>query len=101
MDAEVTEAIGTAPYPRTEKRVTARNGFREGESDTRGGHDRAGDFPNFARDVFPVAAGAASARTTSTSASNHTVKPPARTAKGSSTWSTAQSSHLIRGVARR
>ena len=37
MDAEVTEAIGAAPYERTDKRVTSRNGFREREWDTRVG----------------------------------------------------------------
>src|SRR5260370_31927544 len=37
MDAEVTEAIGAAPYERSEKRVTARNGFREREWDARVG----------------------------------------------------------------
>jgi Transposase, Mutator family len=29
MDADVTEAVGAAPYERTDKRVTSRNGFRE------------------------------------------------------------------------
>jgi transposase-like protein len=37
MEAEVTEAIGAAPYERTDKRVTSRNGFREREWDTRVG----------------------------------------------------------------
>ncbi len=37
MDAEVTEAIGAAPYERTDKRVTSRNGVREREWDTRVG----------------------------------------------------------------
>src|SRR3989442_10108154 len=37
MDAEVTEAVGAAPYERTDKRVTSRNGFREREWDTRVG----------------------------------------------------------------
>lgn len=37
MDAEVTEAIGAAPYERTDKRLTSRNGFREREWDTRVG----------------------------------------------------------------
>jgi len=37
MDAEVTEAIGAAPYERTDKRTTSRNGFREREWDTRVG----------------------------------------------------------------
>ena len=29
MDAEVTEAIGAAPYERTDKRLTSRNGVRD------------------------------------------------------------------------
>src|SRR5260370_463455 len=37
MDAEVTEAIGAAPYERTDKRVTSRNGVREREWDARVG----------------------------------------------------------------
>src|SRR5712692_2490476 len=37
MEAEVTEAIGAAPYERTDKRVTSRNGVREREWDTRVG----------------------------------------------------------------
>jgi hypothetical protein len=37
MDAEVTEAIGAAPYERTDKRMTSRNGVREREWDTRVG----------------------------------------------------------------
>src|SRR5258708_9237796 len=37
MDAKVTEAIGAAPYERTDKRVTSRNGVREREWDTRVG----------------------------------------------------------------
>jgi len=37
MDAEVTQAVGAAPYERTDKRVTSRNGFREREWDTRVG----------------------------------------------------------------
>ena len=37
MDAEVTEAIGAAPYERSDRRVTSRNGFREREWDTRVG----------------------------------------------------------------
>jgi len=37
MDAEVTEAIGAAPYERTDKRLTSRNGVREREWDTRVG----------------------------------------------------------------
>lgn len=37
MEAEVTEAVGAAPYERTDKRVTSRNGFREREWDTRAG----------------------------------------------------------------
>jgi transposase-like protein len=37
MDAEVTEAIGAAPYERTDKRVTSRTGVREREWDTRVG----------------------------------------------------------------
>ncbi len=28
MEAEVTEAVGAAPYERTDKRVTSRNGFQ-------------------------------------------------------------------------
>ncbi len=35
IDAEVTEAIGAAPYERTDKRLTSRNGVREREWDTR------------------------------------------------------------------
>ncbi len=31
MDAEVTEAIGAAPYERTDKRLTSRNGVPERE----------------------------------------------------------------------
>ena|SRR5713226_5009839 len=37
MEAEVSAAIGAAPYERTAKRVTSRNGFREREWDTRVG----------------------------------------------------------------
>ncbi len=37
MEAEVTEAVGAAPYERTDRRVTSRNGFREREWDTRVG----------------------------------------------------------------
>jgi putative transposase len=37
MDAEVTEAIAAAPYERTDKRVTSRNGVRDREWDTRVG----------------------------------------------------------------
>jgi hypothetical protein len=37
MDAEVTEAILAAPYERTDKRLTSRNGVREREWDTRVG----------------------------------------------------------------
>src|SRR5258708_37019817 len=37
MDPEVTEAIGAAPYERTDKRMTSRNGVREREWDTRVG----------------------------------------------------------------
>jgi hypothetical protein len=35
VEAEVTEAIGAAPYEPTDKRVTVRNGVREREWDTR------------------------------------------------------------------
>ncbi len=37
MEAEVTVAIGAAPYERTDKRLTSRNGVREREWDTRVG----------------------------------------------------------------
>jgi transposase-like protein len=37
MDVEVTEAIGAAPYERTDKRLTSRNGVRDREWDTRVG----------------------------------------------------------------
>jgi transposase-like protein len=37
MEAEATEAIGAAPYERTDTRVTSRNGVREREWDTRVG----------------------------------------------------------------
>jgi transposase-like protein len=35
MEAEVTEAIGAAPYEQTDKRITSRNGVPEREWDTR------------------------------------------------------------------
>ena len=37
MDAEVTQLVGAAPHERTESRLTYRNGYREGEWDTRVG----------------------------------------------------------------
>src|SRR2546428_2625650 len=37
MDVEVTEAIGAAPYERTDKRLTSRKGVRDREWDTRVG----------------------------------------------------------------